>query len=76
MLCPLESIILYYMIQICKNGIYTDITINELYNLINIYSKAFNNSIDGHDNCLCKELFKFSKTESNSKIEHMKKLIR
>ena len=32
-LCPIESIILYFMIQICRNGIYADFTINELYNV-------------------------------------------
>jgi len=56
-LCPFESIVLYYMIQIHDDGIYTDITINELYNIIDIYSKSFNDELIGHDKCLCKKKF-------------------
>lgn len=53
-LCPFESIILYYMIQIFDEGIYSDITINELYNIIDIYNKSFDKNYQGHEKCLCK----------------------
>lgn len=56
-LCPLESIILYYMLQICRHGVYTDITINDLYNIIDIYSKSFKNEFEGHNYCICKKYF-------------------
>jgi len=56
-LCPFESVILYYMIQVSDDGIYTDITINELYNIIDIYSKAFDTEGKGHEKCLCKKHF-------------------
>ena len=60
------------MIQICINGIYTEITINELYNIINIYSKSFQNNIDGHDKCLCKKYFITQETnETNNNIKQM-----
>jgi hypothetical protein len=75
MLCPLESIILYFMTQVCRNGIYADITINELYNVIDIYAKSFNHSIKGHDECLCKAHFQCNQVESNSKIKHMNKYL-
>ena len=75
-LCPLESIVLYYMIQITDQGIYTDITINELYNIIDVYSKSFNCSYRGHKNCSCKTLFNTEKAlETNSNIEKMSKYL-
>ena len=74
-LCPLESIILYYMIDITHQGIYTDITMNELYNIIDIYSKSFNNSYDGHNSCLCKKHFKTQYIETNKNIEKMSKYL-
>jgi len=75
MLCPLESVILYYMTQICRNGIYSDITINELYNVIDIYFKSFDDEIKGHDECLCKKHFKTQTNETNSKIKQMNKYL-
>lgn len=74
-LCPLESIILYYMIDITHNGRYTDITTNELYNIIDIYSKSFDNSFDGHTNCLCKNHFNTKCIETNINIEKMSKYL-
>ena len=68
MLCPLESIILYFMTQICGNGLYADITINDIYNVIDIYSKSFNYNIKGHDDCLCKKHFKQQTNKINNKI--------
>ena len=65
--CPLECVIFYYMIQIYDEGIYSDITINELYNIIDIYSKSFNLDIKGHDNCLCQKYFKNVKIIENNK---------
>ena len=32
-LCPFESVILYYMIECIENGIYQQISINDIYNL-------------------------------------------
>ena len=71
MLCPLESIILYFMTQICKNGIYSDITIYELYNIIDIYSNSFSNEFVSHDECLCKKHFKTRSKEMTTKIKQM-----
>ena len=72
MLCPMESIILHYMIDIVNNGLFTNFNINELYNIINIYSKAFNNSFEGHNNCLCKKYFNSTQCiETNKNIDIM-----
>lgn len=56
-LCPYECIILHYMIEITKEGKYSSITINELYNITNIYKKTFRDTMQGHDNCICKKHF-------------------
>lgn len=74
-LCPMESIILYYMIDITHQGIYTNITMNELYNIIDIYSKSFNHAYEGHNNCLCKTYFKTQCIETNKNIEKMSKYL-
>ena len=71
-LCPFESIILYYMIQIFDDGIFSDITINELYNIIDIYNKSFSSESVGHEKCLCKKLFNKDKLiEPNDKIKKL-----
>lgn len=67
-LCPLECIVLYYMLQISRNGVYTKISLMDLYDIINAYSKSFNviinqNSLLGHNHCMCKEEF--------SKVNHV-----
>lgn len=75
-LCPFESIILYYMIQTCKNGKYTEITINDLYNILDIYYHSFNDNIKGHDKCLCKKHFhKNQSKKENKKIKDMQEYL-
>jgi competence CoiA-like predicted nuclease len=56
-LCPMESIILFYMIETSNNGEYTNIHISELYNIIDVYNKSFNNKKILHTNCLCNTYF-------------------
>lgn len=56
-LCPMESIILFYMIQTSNNGEYTTIHISELYNIIDIYNKTYKKDKLLHTNCLCNESF-------------------
>ena len=53
-LCPYESIILYYMYDICDNGIFCDFTITELYDITNIYQKTFSHNLPEHTKCNCK----------------------
>jgi hypothetical protein len=50
-ICPLESVIFYYMINVTQQN-YSDIPMYELYNIIDIYSKSFSNIITGHSHCL------------------------
>lgn len=75
-LCPIECVVLYYMIETTDNGMYTSITINELYNIIDVYSKSFIENIDGHDDCLCKKLFiKKQNKENTQRISEMRKYL-
>jgi hypothetical protein len=85
-LCPLESIIFYYMIETCNNGIYTNINIIEIYNIIDIYTNCYNETLEGHDNCLCKKTFKIKNQDvidntnntnmKNYLITHYEKVIK
>ncbi len=63
-LCPLECIILHYILEF-EYGFNTTLTIIELYNIINSYSKCFTYDLVGHDNCLCKEKFNNTQTITN-----------
>jgi len=56
-LCPLECVVLYYMIECIENGKYQAITINDLYNIIDTYTKVFDSSATGHEHCECKKHF-------------------
>ena len=74
-LCPLECIILNYMIQIVHQKKNSDINIVDIYDIFDLYNNSFNNdNINGHDNCLCKKHFnKLHMPEiKNKKIEDMK----
>jgi transcription elongation factor Elf1 len=55
--CPFESVICYYMIECVTSGKYHKITINDLYNIVNVYSKVFDPSAVGHEACQCKAHF-------------------
>jgi len=57
-LCPLECIILHYMIEISDNKQYSNININDIYDIIYLYDNTFTNeTIIGHEKCLCKKHF-------------------
>lgn len=55
--CPYESAILYYIIETTQEGIYQKITISDLYNITDVYSKLFDSNSLGHENCECKKHF-------------------
>ena len=57
--CPMECIILYYMIEASNSGRYTKFHISELYNIIDIYSKSYVQILlqCDHVNCLCNKCF-------------------
>lgn len=72
-LCPLECIMLNFMIQIIDQKQYSDINIIEIYDIIDIYNNSFNENDTGHDKCLCKQHFnKLAEERHNKKIDYMK----
>ena len=56
-MCPLEYIIFYYMISVVDEGVHSDITINELYKLVDVYDKSFTDNVPGHTTCSCRTFF-------------------
>ena len=74
LLCPLECIILNFMIQISNQRKYSNINIIDIYDIIDIYNNSFNNDDACHENCLCKTYFnKLNIIEiKNKKIDSMK----
>lgn len=70
-LCPIERIILLYMIDIIDYPYYIDITITELYNIINIFNNCFSYNIDGHDNCICKTNIDNNQIDDNPNKDHI-----
>jgi hypothetical protein len=73
-LCPLECVILFYMIDITKNNDKSNLNIVDIYDLIDVYNSSFNNNNIGHENCLCKKHFNMCHTieVKNKKIDSMK----
>jgi hypothetical protein len=71
--CPIESIVLYYMIESVQNGKYQKINIGNLYTIIDTYSKVFKES-PGHDNCDCNNTFKSVNNLSESQKKHQEYL--
>ena len=68
LLCALETIILYYLILLYKDGIHTDITIMDIYTILYYYDDCSSTIDDKHDiyNCKCKESFTIIDTEFNT----------
>jgi hypothetical protein len=58
--CPIECVVLFYMIECTQSGKWQSITIDNIYNIIDTYSKVFTNS-KGHENCECNKLFSSEK---------------
>jgi hypothetical protein len=74
-LCPIECIILNYMIQIVHQKEKSNINIVDIYDIFDLYSNSFNNdNIIGHESCLCKKHFNKSNVQEvkNKKIDNMK----
>jgi hypothetical protein len=82
-LCPLETIIILHMINLYKDGRFSDITIMDIYSIIYYFDECSNSLDDTHNyNCLCKTKFNdinddFDKHKEirNSIINHYNKTI-
>ena len=62
--------ILNYILEFIKNGPYSQISIIELYNITNIYYKAYTSNMKGHTNCKCNELFNNNDNNDNNNDIH------
>jgi hypothetical protein len=58
-LCPLETVILFHIIEIMDNGRYAEITIMDIYSILYCYDECSNTLDDTHNyyKCLCKKNF-------------------
>ena len=71
-LCPLECIILHYMIEIVERKIHSSISIIDVYDIVDIYSNSFSNECIGHETCLCKTQFCKVNQISTAKVDKTK----
>ena len=65
-LCPIERILLLYMIDVCNCPYNLSINMSEIYNIFNSFNNCFNHTLKGHLNCLCKTHF----TDNNPDISN------
>ena len=70
LLCPLEIIILYYIILIKDDGKYTELTIMDVYSILYCYDECSNIN-NTHDiyMCCCKDSFSNNNTNLNKYID-------
>ena len=76
-LCPLETIILFYMIEITNDTIYSSISINDIYNIMYCFDECSNKIDIKHKekyNCLCYNKFK-SGIENNTMYNDIQRSI-
>jgi hypothetical protein len=60
LLCPMETVILMFLIEIIMNNVYADIAISEIYQIIYYYDECSNELDSAHDifKCICRKHFK------------------
>lgn len=71
LLCPLETSILIYMIEVYKNGKYNEITIMDIYSLMYCYDDCSDLIDDLHVeyNCICNKQF-INKKDNNDLLKY------
>lgn len=73
--CPFECVLLHHMLEIKVSGIYTDTTISDIYNIVDVYNDSYVLGTAGHERCMCDVSFcgsAHSKSKSNASIDKMK----
>lgn len=72
-LCPIERILFLYMKDICNIPYELNITITEIYAIINSFYNVFNYNLKGHNRCLCKNYFNNNETDikNNSDLKYL-----
>jgi hypothetical protein len=76
LLCPLEIIILYYMIKIYDDAVFSDLTIMDIYSIIYCYDECSNVINEQHNiyKCLCKN--KFNENNNNEIYQDIRESIK
>jgi hypothetical protein len=75
-LCPIECIILWHLIEIKKNGVFSDISIIDVYNIMYYYDESYV-STERHTvyNCDCDNLFNDKNKKINRNNEMYKNIV-
>ena len=71
-LCPIECIVLQFMINIINNGSYSEITIMDVYSILYCYDSCSNMIDEQHtqrNQCLCHQCFNEEQTDASSYSE-------
>lgn len=74
-LCPLETIILYHMIQVMDQGVYAEITIMDIYSIMYCYEECYNSVDHSICNCLCQTCFFEKSNPDNKKYKEIRESI-
>ena len=67
LLCPIECVILLYILGVCRNGVYRKISIMEVYSIMECYDKCSDLINEIHlktNKCLCNRFNGGTKTKS------------
>ena len=76
LLCPIECILLNFMISIIIENVFSRITIIDIYDIVDVYNSSFNNDyVYEHNKCRCLCNTQFNETvidSTNKKITNMK----
>ena len=78
-LCPLECVVLLFMIKLLDNGSYSDICIMDIYSIMYCYDYCSNEIDKEHtekNNCLCHSCFDEGKFDNNSSYDEIRKSIK
>lgn len=74
LLCPVETVIFWHIVQLFNNGKYAEISIMDVYSLMSSYDDCNHTLDDSHtkqNNCLCKKLFIKSDKLINQKTKQI-----
>ena len=78
-LCPLECIVLMFMIKILDNGSYSDISIMDIYSIMHCYDYCCNEIDKEHtekNKCICHNCFNEGNFNNNLSYDEIKKSIK
>ena len=61
-MCPVECVVIYYIVHVQKNGAKSEASIMDIYKILHCYADNFNDELTERDHsdygCICTEIFK------------------